>query len=89
MPIDASNVALVSHGKPSRIGYRTAGGIQIEQCLTARRVHGTAIANAVAAVYARRLPRPRPPWQQSLDELIGWVRGAARRVLDWGSRQRR
>lgn len=23
MPIDASNVAIISHGKPSRIGYRT------------------------------------------------------------------
>jgi large subunit ribosomal protein L24 len=23
MPVDASNVAIISHGKPSRIGYRT------------------------------------------------------------------
>jgi phage replication-related protein YjqB (UPF0714/DUF867 family) len=73
----------------NRLTVRTAGGIQIEQCLTARRVHGTAIANAVATVYARRLQRPRPPWRQRVDELIGWVRGAARRVIDWGARQRR
>lgn len=73
----------------NRLTVRAAGGIQIEQSSTARRVHGTAIAGAVATVYARRLPRPRPPWQRSIDELIGWVRGAARRMLDWGSRLRR
>jgi len=73
----------------NRLTVRTAGGIQIEQGLTARRDHGSAIADAVATVYARRLHRPRPPWRERVDELIGWVRDAVRHVLDWGSRQRR
>jgi large subunit ribosomal protein L24 len=29
MPIDASNVAFVSRGKPSRIGYRVEGGKKV------------------------------------------------------------
>jgi large subunit ribosomal protein L24 len=29
MPIDASNVAIVSRGKPSRIGYRVEGGKKV------------------------------------------------------------
>jgi large subunit ribosomal protein L24 len=29
MPIDASNVAVVSRGKPSRIGYRVEGGKKV------------------------------------------------------------
>jgi large subunit ribosomal protein L24 len=29
MPIDASNVAVVSKGKPSRVGYRTVGGKKV------------------------------------------------------------
>jgi phage replication-related protein YjqB (UPF0714/DUF867 family) len=73
----------------NRLTAPIAGGIQIEQSLTARRDHGTAIAGAVAAVYARRLHRPRPPWRERVDELIAWARGVAHRVLDWGSRQRR
>jgi phage replication-related protein YjqB (UPF0714/DUF867 family) len=73
----------------NRLTVRTAGGIQIEQSTEARRDHGTAIAGAIAAVYARSLPRPRPTWRASIDDLVGWVRDAARRVLDWGSRRRR
>jgi phage replication-related protein YjqB (UPF0714/DUF867 family) len=72
----------------NRLTVRTVGGIQIEQSRTARRDHGTAIARAVATVYARTLHRPRPPWRESVDELIGWVRDAAQGVLDWGSRLR-
>ena len=34
MPIDASNVAVVSHGKPSRIGFRTeADGTKVRVAL--------------------------------------------------------
>jgi len=29
MPIDASNVAILSRGKPSRIGYRVEGGKKV------------------------------------------------------------
>ena len=64
-----------------------AGGIQIEQSLPARRDHATAIADAIATVFARELRRHRPPWQENISDLIEWVRQAARRVLDWGSRR--
>jgi phage replication-related protein YjqB (UPF0714/DUF867 family) len=73
----------------NRLTVRAAGGIQIEQSSPARRDHGTAIADAIAAVYARKLHRPRPPWRESIDDFIEWVRDAARRALDWGSRRRR
>jgi phage replication-related protein YjqB (UPF0714/DUF867 family) len=65
---------------------RRAGGIQIEQSRPARRDHGTAIADAIATVYERQLRRHRPPWQETISDLIGWVRNAARGVLDRGKR---
>jgi phage replication-related protein YjqB (UPF0714/DUF867 family) len=68
---------------------RGAGGIQIEQSLLARKDHGEAIADAVATVYARKLRRHRPPWQENISDLIERVRNAGRRVLDWGSRRLR
>ena len=52
-------------------------------------VHGTAIAHAVATVYARQLHRQRPSWQETISDLIEWVRNAARRAVDWGSRRLR
>lgn len=69
----------------NRLTIRSAGGIQIEQSLDARRDHGTAIADAVATVYARRLHRRRPPRPAALNDLIEWIRKAARRVLGRGS----
>jgi large subunit ribosomal protein L24 len=33
MPIDASNVAVLSKGKPSRIGYRTVGGKKVRYAI--------------------------------------------------------
>ncbi len=66
----------------NRITVGGASGIQIEQGIVARRDHGTAIADAVASVYARRLHRPRPPWQQRLHDIIEWIRNAVHRLLD-------
>jgi large subunit ribosomal protein L24 len=33
MPIDASNVAILSKGKPSRIGYRVEGGRKVRYAI--------------------------------------------------------
>ena len=65
----------------NRLTVDGLGGVQIEQSLPARRDHGTAIADAVAAVYARTLRRRRPPWQERVIDLVEWVRNAAGRLF--------
>jgi len=40
MPIDASNVAIVSRGKPSRIGYRVEGGKKVRVAVKTGEVLG-------------------------------------------------
>ena len=70
----------------NRLTVDGLGGLQIEQSLTARRDHGTAIADAVAAVYARRLRRRRPPWQERVIDFMEWIRNAAGRLFGVGSR---
>jgi phage replication-related protein YjqB (UPF0714/DUF867 family) len=73
----------------NRLTADSAGGIQIEQSLPARRDHGTAIAQAVATVYAHKLHPQRPSWQETISDLVEWVRNAARRAVDWGPRRLR
>jgi phage replication-related protein YjqB (UPF0714/DUF867 family) len=70
----------------NRLTRGGAGGVQLEQSLPARRDHGTAVADAVASVYRRRLRR-RPPWQEPLLDVFGWVRDAARRAIEWARRR--
>jgi hypothetical protein len=70
----------------NRLTVDGLGGLQIEQSLSARRDHGAAIADAVAAVYARRLRRRRPPWQERIIDLMEWIRNAAGRLFGRGSR---
>jgi phage replication-related protein YjqB (UPF0714/DUF867 family) len=70
----------------NRLTVGGAGGIQIEQNLLARREHGTAIADAVAAVYRRRLRPHRPTWQEHLREVIEWLTNRTRLLFGWGGR---
>ena len=71
----------------NRLTVDGAGGIQIEQNLPARRDHGTAIADAVAAVYRRRLRPHRPPWPERVRDVIEWLANRTRLLFGWGSRQ--
>jgi phage replication-related protein YjqB (UPF0714/DUF867 family) len=66
----------------NRLTAGGTGGVQIEQSLPARRDHGPAIADAVAAVYARSLRPRRPPWRDRVADLVDWIRTASRRALD-------
>ena len=66
----------------NRLTAGGAGGVQIEQSLPARRDHGPAIADAVAAVYARWLRPRRRPWRDRVGDLVDWIRTASRRGLD-------
>jgi phage replication-related protein YjqB (UPF0714/DUF867 family) len=70
----------------NRLTVDGLGGLQIEQSLPARRDHGTAIADAVAAVYARRLGRPRPRWQERVSDFMEWIRNAVGRLFGSGGR---
>jgi phage replication-related protein YjqB (UPF0714/DUF867 family) len=70
----------------NRLTRGGVGGVQLEQSLTARQDHGTAIADAVASVYRRKLRR-RPPWQEPLFDAFEWVRDAARRGIEWARRR--
>jgi phage replication-related protein YjqB (UPF0714/DUF867 family) len=57
----------------NRLSASGVGGIQIEQSLAARRDHGTAIADAVAVVYRRRLCPHGPPWPDRIHEVLEWL----------------
>ncbi len=68
----------------NRLSRGGVGGVQLEQSLPARRDHGTAIADAVASVYRRRL---RPRWQRLPLDVVEWVRDASRRTIELARRR--
>jgi phage replication-related protein YjqB (UPF0714/DUF867 family) len=70
----------------NRLTVGGAGGVQIEQSLPARRDYGTAIADAVAVVYRRRLCSVLPPWQDRVREVLDWLTNRAEDLLGQGSR---
>jgi phage replication-related protein YjqB (UPF0714/DUF867 family) len=72
----------------NRLTVGGAGGVQIEQSMPARRDYGTAIADAVAAVYRRKLQPCRPPWPERVGDVIEWIANRTRLLLGWGSRPR-
>lgn len=72
----------------NRLTACNAGGVQIEQSLRARRDHGPAIADAVAAVYERQLHPPPPTWRGRIREVVEWVRTTTRSMLDRVLRRR-
>ena len=72
----------------NRLTVDGVGGLQIEQNLPARRDHGTAIADAVAGVYARLLLPHRTPWLERVREVLEWFAERTRLLLGSGSRQR-
>jgi phage replication-related protein YjqB (UPF0714/DUF867 family) len=63
----------------NRLTLGGVGGVQLEQSLPARRDHGTAIADAVASVYRRRL---RPRWQTFPLDVYERFRAAAQRAIE-------
>ena len=67
----------------NRLTAGGTGGIQIEQSLEARQQHWEAIADAVADVYARKLPgRPRPrPWPDAIGAFLGELRKVLGRLV--------
>ena len=66
----------------NRLTHGGVGGVQLEQSLPARRDHGTAIADAVASVYRRRL---RPRWQRLPLDVVEWFRDASPGRSSWPS----